>query len=344
MPLTDRMRDPADAITCEGKEGDPLYPLLAQRAPVHTKKEQKTNDTDTQAKARHRAGAVTRGAVTRAGGTGRVDASASGLSQGPSSSPHGNRAHSRRDSFGLSYLFGEVKEREVIQALPLMKQEHAPLAQLYATLTRHSGADVGHEISRAERKRTAGFQEKGCVDLGYGEVTFEMMVRLISGIKELHGGLSQGGEVFYDLGSGTGKAVFAAAMCHRFRACRGVELLHGLHKEAKQLQANYATNVRRNLPDERGRATIDLRQGDLGDPKVDWSEADLVLSNSTVFGKGLMRLLEERSRCMKVGSFFVTTTKTLPPCHTGGYWKILSIHKAQMSFAKAHVYVQQKIK
>lgn len=84
---------------------------------------------------------------------------------------------------GYTYLFGDKKEKEVIEPLPLMSEEHTQLAELYETLTRYVGADVGHEISRAERRKKAEHNAKGCLDLGYGEIRFETIARVFAGIK-----------------------------------------------------------------------------------------------------------------------------------------------------------------
>jgi hypothetical protein len=43
------------------------------------------------------------------------------------------------------------------------------------------------------------------------------------------------GGIFYDLGSGTGKAVFAARFVCDFARCIGIEILDGLHKQAASI-------------------------------------------------------------------------------------------------------------
>jgi hypothetical protein len=45
-------------------------------------------------------------------------------------------------------------------------------------------------------------------------------------IKHLYGGLATPGGKFYDLGSGTGKPVFAAALLHAWDSCTGKGVLH----------------------------------------------------------------------------------------------------------------------
>ncbi len=41
--------------------------------------------------------------------------------------------------------------------------------------------------------------------------------------------------VFYDLGSGTGKAVFLARQLFDFRVCKGIELLEGLFQQSLRI-------------------------------------------------------------------------------------------------------------
>lgn len=59
--------------------------------------------------------------------------------------------------------------------------------------------------------------------LAYGEITFRPLCEMILLAKKKFG-LGQGG-VFLDLGHGTGKAVMAAALSHRWHQVRGIELL-----------------------------------------------------------------------------------------------------------------------
>jgi hypothetical protein len=60
----------------------------------------------------------------------------------------------------------------------------------------------------------------------YGEVEFASFSKVLRKISPAPGG------VFYDLGSGTGRAVFVARFLHDFKECKGIELLEGLHSVA----------------------------------------------------------------------------------------------------------------
>ena len=63
----------------------------------------------------------------------------------------------------------------------------------------------------------------------YGEVDYSSFYRVLRKINPSPGG------IFYDLGSGTGKAVFAARLTQDFSRCAGVEILQGLHTQARSV-------------------------------------------------------------------------------------------------------------
>ena len=53
------------------------------------------------------------------------------------------------------------------------------------------------------------------------------------------GVLQQRGGLFYDLGSGTGKGVIAAAVAHEFGTCIGIEMMEGLFTISQDVLAAY---------------------------------------------------------------------------------------------------------
>lgn len=55
------------------------------------------------------------------------------------------------------------------------------------------------------------------------------------------------GTKFYDLGSGTGKAVFVARFLHDFDACQGIEILEGLHTAGLEVVNRYNRHFREVL-------------------------------------------------------------------------------------------------
>ena len=91
--------------------------------------------------------------------------------------------------------------------------------------------------------------------------------------------LRKGDCIFYDLGSGTGRGVFAAAMLHDFSKLIGIEVLDGLHRMSKQIYEDYRNNVLPKLPESKKNQKIDFVRCDFRD--FDWSDGDLIFANST---------------------------------------------------------------
>jgi hypothetical protein len=73
-------------------------------------------------------------------------------------------------------------------------------------------------------------------DLTYGETPFRAIADALGKIETRFGGLPPRGRgVFADVGCGTGKPLFAAALLHEWRACVGVEVIEELLGEAETL-------------------------------------------------------------------------------------------------------------
>ena len=117
-----------------------------------------------------------------------------------------------------------------------------------------------------------------------------------------------------DLGSGTGRGVFAAAFLHDFDRCVGIEILDGLaglskavlqvalrwlypeswvsHQPSFLLEQRYQTQFRNAMPGvqsdsketkSQGHPTsIEVAAGDF--LRIDWSDADVIYINSTWYG------------------------------------------------------------
>lgn len=63
----------------------------------------------------------------------------------------------------------------------------------------------------------------------YGEIEFLPFAKILHKLKG-YGGLQKPGGVFVDVGCGSGRPVFAAALYHDFDRCIGIEILEGLHQ------------------------------------------------------------------------------------------------------------------
>eukprot|EP00798_Chlamydomonas_sp_ICE-L_P027149 gene27149-2382_t len=106
----------------------------------------------------------------------------------------------------------------------------------------------------------------GSIALGYGEVGLLALHAILIAALPLCQPSSD--LIFYDLGSGCGRAVLAAALLQpqRLQYCRGIELIRRLHKVAQEALLEYSTACS-------SRPEVSFQQGDF--LEVDWSDADL---------------------------------------------------------------------
>lgn len=98
------------------------------------------------------------------------------------------------------------------------------------------------------------------------------------------------GGVFYDLGSGTGKALFAARLVCDFSRCIGIEILQALHKQAAAIVHKYNEEFR-DMLSAGMQQTANVYVGSFLD--FDWSDGDVVFANSTCYDDALMLSMGE---------------------------------------------------
>jgi hypothetical protein len=137
---------------------------------------------------------------------------------------------------------------------------------------------------------------------------------------------------------------------HDFDRCIGVELLESLYNKSVELKSVYDTAARSE--ELTGTPKFEVFHDDL--LQYDWwTDADIVLANSTCFEYTLMLKIAEKASLMKKGSWMITLTKKLPtadPLHT----KMLEEEKREwycelsvkmiMSWGYATVNLQRKIR
>jgi hypothetical protein len=147
--------------------------------------------------------------------------------------------------------------------------------------------------------------------LTYGEVHFET---LAAALFHPTVRLKPGG-VFVDLGSGTGRAVFAAALLHDFDYCIGIEISGFLHAQAIVQHQYYARDfLSRRIPRRiRSAQTILFNRGNYLGQK--WSHADVVFINSTCFDEELFANTAAQALQLKEGALILIVSKRLSEEH-----------------------------
>ena len=197
--------------------------------------------------------------------------------------------------------------------------------------------DVGKDASEAERE-VRDFGTRPDSTLTYGEIDFKSIGEIFDTLKYRFNCFPDGG-VFYDLGSGTGKGVIAAALLGRFNQCKGIELLESLF--------NLSLSMKQKFEDMKNTLMLDL--GHLFDEfpdiefscndffECDWSDASMFLANSTCFSDEMM----ERLGSVKLnnGTIAISLTQKIP----GNNWIVIETIRKEMSWGTATVHIQRYI-
>ena len=176
----------------------------------------------------------------------------------------------------------------------------------------------------------------------YGEVGFDGMQTIFNSLRDLD--LLAAGGSFYDLGSGRGHGVLAAAaLSHSieggWHSCKGIELNLELHTIATDAQRSWeaALDAREGIP----RAKITLMHGDF--LTHTWHDATAVFCVSTMFDEDLMQRISKRAELLSPGAAFVTVTHPLKSTK----YRILHVLKLRMSWNKpsklSYIFIHQRL-
>jgi len=152
--------------------------------------------------------------------------------------------------------------------------------------------------------------------------------------------LSKPGGVFYDIGSGTGKPVFAACLVHDFDRATGIEILEGLHGASVELLDRWTSDdMQMQLPASKRTDSLEVSFLRQDFTTRDLSDATLLFANSTCFDDVLMaKLAAATDKCSK-GTLAITFTRRIP----SPAWAVLEHTSRIMSWGGATVYLQEKV-
>lgn len=165
------------------------------------------------------------------------------------------------------------------------------------------------------------------IEYTYGEIDFVPFIALLSLAKP------NKNTVFYDLGSGTGKAVLACAMVFNVRKSCGIELFNLLHqaalKQRNSLQqlANYYSAAN----------ALHFINADF--LHVNFSDATVVFMNATAFFGETWIAAQQCLHQLRPGTLVITTSKRL----SLSMFKLIKSTTVQMSWGPVRAYIQQRI-
>jgi SAM-dependent methyltransferase len=212
------------------------------------------------------------------------------------------------------------------------------LETIWLATFRNMSTTTAKHLSTAGREKVSEVNS-GC--LVYGEVDFTSLSKVFLRSLDL-----KDARVFYDVGSGSGRGVFAGALIHGFSKLKGIEIVPELYEASMQQLALYNEEILPQLQQQAAAENRQLKRQDISFEcqdfrKVDWSDADVVWANSTCFDQDLMRDLSRQSEKMKEGSYFVSLTKGL----TSDHWELATPRKLyKMSWGEATIHAHVKIR
>ena len=152
----------------------------------------------------------------------------------------------------------------------------------------------------------------------YGEVVLEPFYDFLLRSSEAHLPQSSSSRKYYDLGSGTGKSVFIAALTGKFSFAGGCEILECLHGVATTVVEDYRemiepmTNAMNNSNNKTTELRVDLDDIFSVERVRMWSQCEYVFCNCLTWEDEQMETLARAAEHLKEGAIFVTVLLPLP--------------------------------
>lgn len=185
----------------------------------------------------------------------------------------------------------------------------------------------GAILSRAERERL----HIDAYSLTYGEIDFYAFQQILAVVAP------QKNQIFYDLGSGTGKAVFAAALLYDFAKVCGIELLPALQQQSQYLYDELLKYPKAVQYFSDKQFNIHFVNDDIF--VYDFSDADIVFINATGFFGNEWNALLTKLEMLKKGARIILTSKKL----SAASYELLYDDIYHMSWGMCSVYIYKKI-
>lgn len=179
----------------------------------------------------------------------------------------------------------------------------------------------------------------------YGEVTFKTLTYILEYLYNVYSINLNG--IFYDLGSGIGKAIFSAALTFPFKKYIGIEYIQTLNHYSNIIKSKFKRNFPllrkedRILNEKFKNITPDItfKYGDF--LKENLLNASFIFINSTCFSNSLMKELSSKiiNEVMS-GCIIITITSELE-CKENEFEK-LNVLRRYMAWGISNIYIYIK--
>ncbi len=163
----------------------------------------------------------------------------------------------------------------------------------------------------------------------YGEVIYSSFAELlrITAPKQ--------DEVFYDLGSGAGKAVLWTSLLYPSLKCFGIEFLTGLYQLSLAKKQELLDSP--EIQSSQEKPKIEFINTDI--LQFDFSNADIIFINATCFTPALWNGILAKFRNLKRGTRIIVSSKNLVEL---SYLTLINYGFYQMSWGLNPVYIYKK--
>lgn len=167
------------------------------------------------------------------------------------------------------------------------------LKKIYSNLY----GDINGYVISSQARGKLSYHDKSHT---YGEVIPDTFFKIVNYVNPIEG------EIFYDLGSGTGKAVILASLLFGFSKCIGIEVLKDLYETSRGILVRLQTEVAPYLNlDQR----VEFRNEDF--LHSDFSDANIIFAHSTCFYDELWENLVRKLEKVRRGTRIITVTRTI---------------------------------
>jgi hypothetical protein len=227
----------------------------------------------------------------------------------------------------------EQGRKGVVAAIDGMVREKM---RIYSMTVRNLYEKLPTEKIKADVKSSLTEIEGDQASLVYGDIDFFSFANILVKIKP------RTGEIFVDLGSGTGRAVAAAMILYGDVLSRsvGIEILPRLHRSAASVINDLILEMAANPTFASHSCEAMVEEGDvLDEGGFNWTTGDIIFINSTCFSDTLFQRVAAKCEQLKSGTRVLTLTKHL----TSSRFKISSSINYTMSWGLATCFFQTKL-
>lgn len=182
----------------------------------------------------------------------------------------------------------------------------------------------GKTISNAARAKLSSWY----IGHTYGEITYHGFLKMLAMAKPKRN------EVFYDLGSGTGKGVFLAAMLVNFSKVIGIEILKELYDTSQQILNSCKRLIGQ---DNVVHQSIKFIHGDFRE--TDISDADVIFMNATCMKYEIDLPFVHNLEQLKKGTRIITNTGFI----RSEKYEINRIGPVAFTWGEEEVFIHEKL-